>query len=108
MSHLPKIFSALSDPTRFAIVERLMAEGELPVADIRVGSAISAPAMSRHLNVLTEAGVVTRRAKAQQRLYAVRPQAIQTINDWTLNHRRFWELSLDRLEAALMQEVNRK
>ncbi len=108
MTDLPKLFSALSDPTRFAIVERLMTEGELPVADIRQGSTISAPAMSRHLNVLSEAGIVSRRAKAQQRLYAVRPEAIQTINDWTLNHREFWEASLARLEEALMQEMKKK
>ena len=108
MSQLPRLFSALSDPTRFAIVERLMTDGELPVSELSEGSAISAPAFSRHLKVLTEAGVLTRRTRAQQRLYSVRPEAIQSIGAWTMSHREFWETSLTRLEAALAKEMSRK
>ena len=108
MSNLPTIFSALSDQNRFAIVERLMKDGELPVSELLRNSTISAPAVSRHLNVLTDAGILTRRAKAQQRLYSVRPEAIQTISAWTMSHREFWEASMTRLETALIQEMNRK
>ena len=104
MPALPDLFAALSDPTRFAIVERLMQEGELPVARLRDGIAISAPAVSRHLGVLTDAGVVQRRVQGQQRLYSVRPQSMQAIADWTISHREFWAASLDRLEAALMKK----
>ncbi len=108
MTNLPQIFSALSDPTRFGIVERLLSDGELPVSQLRSGSSISAPAMSRHLNVLTEAGIVTRRAQAQQRFYSVRPEAIGAISAWTLDHRAFWEASLDQLEAELILEMKDK
>lgn len=108
MSELPRLFSALSDPTRFAIVERLMADGEMPVAQLSAGSTISAPAFSRHLKVLTDAGVLNRRTRAQQRLYSVRPEAIQSISAWTMSHREFWEGSLARLEAALAKEMSRK
>ena len=108
MSQLPNYFSALSDPTRFAIVERLIKDGELPVSDLLEGQTISAPAVSRHLKVLVNAGIVARRASAQQRLYSVRPQAIETISAWTMSHKEFWQASFDRLEAALMKEISRK
>jgi len=101
MPDLPDIFAALSDRTRFAIVERLMREGELPVARLREGLPVSAPAVSRHLNVLSEAGLVERRARGQQRLYSVRPEAMADIAHWTASHRAFWKAGLDRLEAAL-------
>lgn len=108
MSRLPTLFSALSDPTRFAIVERLMKDGELAVSDILKGQEISPPAISRHLKVLVKSGVIDRRVSAQQRLYSVRPQAIETISAWTISHKEFWQASLDRLEAALMKEITRK
>jgi len=108
MSTLPRIFSALSDPTRLAIVDRLMNEGELPVARLREGFAMTAPAMSHHLNVLLHAGVVQRRADKQRRIYSVRPQAIETVGAWTISHRDFWEASLSRLDTALTREMNRK
>lgn len=108
MSDIPKIFSALSDPTRFAIVERLMNEGELPAGALQAGFEISAPAISRHLSVLNGAGVVNRRVNRQQRLYSVRPEIMQDICSWTMTHREFWESSLMRLEAALVEEMNKK
>ncbi len=108
MSVLPAVFSALSDPTRFAIVERLMREGDLPAGRIGEAFPISAPAVSRHLEVLHRAGVVERRVNAQQRIYSVRPQAIEAISAWTMSHRDFWEASLRRLEQALMREMSRK
>lgn len=101
MPDLPDIFAALSDRTRFAIVERLMEEGEMPVARLREGLPLSAPAVSRHLNVLADCGLVERRARGQQRLYSVRPEAMADIARWTAAHRAFWAASLDRLEAAL-------
>jgi DNA-binding transcriptional ArsR family regulator len=104
LTPLPQMFSALADPIRFAIVERLLSDGELPVAQLREGIAVSAPAVSRHLNVLADAGLVTRRAQGQQRLYAVRPEALAGISDWTMSHRAFWQGSLDRLETALYLE----
>lgn len=108
MSTLPDLFSALSDPTRFAIVERLMREGELPAGKIGEDFPISAPAVSRHLDVLLRAGVVDRRVSAQSRIYRVRPEAIEAISAWTISHKDFWENSLRRLEQALAKEMTRK
>lgn len=101
MTDLPDLFAALADRTRFAIVERLMEEGELPVARLREGLPLSAPAVSRHLGVLADCRLVRRRARGQQRLYSVRPEAMADIARWTAQHRAFWAASLDRLEAAL-------
>ncbi|CUI45131.1 ArsR/SmtB family transcription factor [Cognatishimia activa] len=104
MSDLRSVFAALSDETRFDIVERLMKDGELPAGDLVSDSTISGPAISRHLKVLREAGLVEQRAEGTRRLYAVRPQALKTISDWTIDHRAFWEVSLNRMAAALEAE----
>ena len=108
MSFLPPVFAALSDPTRFAIVETLLRDGERSAGDIGKDFDISAPAISRHLNVLTDAGVITRRVEGRKRIYAMRPVVMQAISSWTMSHREFWQSSLDRLEAALKQEMQRK
>lgn len=105
---LPDLFSALGDPTRLAIVERLMREGELPAGRIGADFPISAPAVSRHLDVLLRATVVDRRVSAQSRIYRVRPEAIEAIFAWTTSHRDFWETRLRRLDQALKTEMTRK
>ncbi|MEM7440676.1 MAG: metalloregulator ArsR/SmtB family transcription factor [Pseudomonadota bacterium] len=100
------VFSALGDATRFAIVERLLTEGDLTAGDLTVGTGMSAPAISRHLKVLRKAGVLAQRSDAQRRIYSVDPAAVQTIHRWTMDHREFWEASMDRLEAAVREEKN--
>lgn len=101
MNDLPKTFAALSDSTRFAIVEHLLREGEQSAGALAALSDLSAPAISRHLKVLREAGVIRQRIRGPQRIYGVRPEAMQAISAWTMAHREFWEGSLARLEAAL-------
>jgi len=101
MPDLTRTFSALGDPTRFAIVERLLERGEQSAGALQDVAQISAPAISRHLKVLFEAEVVARRVDRQQRLYSVRPEAMKAINAWAISHEEFWGQSLDRLAAAL-------
>lgn len=108
MSNLSNTFAALGDATRFAIVERLLQEGELPAGDLLDVAAVSPPAISRHLKVLRKAGIVEQRIDKQRRIYSVRPEAVQSIGAWTMSYREFWQRSLDRLEAALLQESERK
>ncbi len=108
MSILSSTFAALGDATRFAIVERLLQQGELPAGELQSVGQISAPAISRHLKVLRKAGVVEQRIDAQRRLYSVRPEAVQAIGAWSMSYREFWQKSLDRLEAALLQESTKK
>ncbi|MDA0222531.1 MAG: metalloregulator ArsR/SmtB family transcription factor [Rhodobacterales bacterium] len=104
MTKLTETFSALGDKTRFAIVERLLTEGELSAGELQAVADISAPAISRHLKVLRLAGVVHQRVDRQHRMYSVAPEAVQAINAWVEYHRRFWETSLDRLERALAEK----
>lgn len=97
-------FAALSDETRFAMVERLMAEGELPAGQLGANAEISGPAISRHLKVLRNAGIVEQRVDGPRRLYSVRPEALRAVADWTMDHRAFWSASLDRLDDYLSED----
>jgi len=101
MNDLLQTFSALSDPTRLRLVEHMMRHGEQPAGALAGLADISAPAISRHLKVLREAGVIRQRVAGTHRYYAVRPEAVAAISDWILDHRAFWEGSLDRLDALL-------
>lgn len=102
MSALPATFAALGDATRFAIVERLLKEGELSAGDLQDVADISAPAMSRHFKVLRNAGIIEQRIDKQRRIYSVRPTAVREINSWSIGYVEFWDKSFDRLAAALM------
>ena len=99
-------FAALGDPTRLAIVETLLNEGEKSAGDLCLGATVSAPAVSRHLKVLHEAGLVRRRVDRQRRMYSVNPTGFDEINDWVRMHVEFWESSIDRLRAAVERSTN--
>jgi len=101
MTPLPDTFAALGNATRFAIVERLLAQGELAAGDILTVGNISPPAISRHIKVLRQAGIINQRIDKQRRLYSVRPEAVQAISTWSLSYRDFWEQGMDRLGRAL-------
>ena len=98
---LPDVFGALADPTRLAIVERLLAEGERSAGDIAAPFAMSKPAISKHLRVLEDAGLIERRIERQWRYCRVRPDAIRVVDDWLQRYRAFWNASFDRLDRLL-------
>ncbi len=104
MSHVSSVFAALSDPYRLDIIETLMRDGETPAGAISDRFEISGPAVSRHLSILLQAGLVNRKVAGKQRLYSVRPEAIRQISNWALDHRRFWEAGMNRIEAALQED----
>ncbi len=103
MPDLVASFAALGEPTRFAIVERLFADGELTAGQLQSVAEVSPPAISRHLKVLRRAGLVKRRVDGQRRIYSVSRDAMEAIGAWTMSHREFWGGSLDRLELALKE-----
>src|ERR1700733_16079640 len=100
--NLDTTFFALADPTRRAILARL-ARGETSVTDLAKPFAMSMPAVSKHLKVLESAGLITRSREAQWRPCRIEPRALKEVDDWLEHYRRFFEESLDRLDAYLKE-----
>ena len=100
MDPLSATFSALADPTRRAILARL-SQGETHVGELIKPFDISGPAISRHLRVLEDAGLIEREVNAQWRICRVRGPALRAARDWLDHYRAFWEESLDRLVGLL-------
>src|SRR5580704_9576503 len=94
--NLDATFAALADPTRRAILARL-ALGETSVTDLAEPFAMSMPAVSKHLKVLENAGLIARGREAQWRPCKLNPEQLKTVDDWLDDYRRFWEESFDRL-----------
>lgn len=101
MSTIVRTFSALSDPTRLLLVECLLTRGELAAGTLAAEAEVSAPAVSRHLKVLREAGLIAQRIDGTHRYYTARPEALRAIHGWTMDHHTFWAGSLDRLDTLL-------
>jgi DNA-binding transcriptional ArsR family regulator len=99
---LSSTFSALADPTRRAILARL-AQGEASVGELAAPFSISQPAVSKHLKVLEQAGLVTRGRAAQSRPCKLNAARLREVSQWLETYRRFWEESFDRLDAYLAQ-----
>ena len=93
-------FEALADPTRRRIVE-LLAGREHDAGELAAQFPVSRPAVSRHLRVLRESGLVRVRGEAQRRVYALEPAALDEIGAWIERTRAFWQNRLDALETEL-------
>jgi len=90
----------LAEPRRRAILE-LLRDGERPVGELVDRVGLSQPAVSKHLRVLKEAGLVEVRADAQRRLYRIRPEPLAELDEWLASYRELWTTHLDRLEDHL-------
>ena len=99
---LSATFAALADPTRRAIVARL-AEGDATVLDLAAPFAMSLPAVSKHLKVLENAGLITRGREAQWRPCRLDAAPLKDVADWVSHYRKFWEESFDRLDEYLRE-----
>ena len=93
-------FEVLAEPNRRRILD-LLRVAERPVGELVRALDVSQPAVSKHLRVLREAGLVDVRPEAQQRLYRVRPEPLRAIDDWLAPYRRLWSKRLDDLERHL-------
>jgi len=91
---------ALAEPHRRAILD-LLREGERPVGDLVDHLRMSQPAVSKHLRVLREAGLVEARVEAQRRFYRIRAEPLAELDQWLSAYRDLWSTHLDRLEAHL-------
>jgi DNA-binding transcriptional ArsR family regulator len=99
---LDATFSALSDPTRRAILARL-AEGEAQVTELAEPFGISLPAVSKHLRVLEKAQLITRRVEGRVHRFVVNPVPLQSANNWIEHYQQFWQQQLDSLGEYLKQ-----
>ncbi|WP_133646988.1 ArsR/SmtB family transcription factor [Paraburkholderia flava] len=95
------LFRTLADPTRRAIFERLCREGEQTVSALTARAGISQPAVSKHLGVLKQAGLVRDRQAGRQTHYAAQIGALAPLADWTSDMIGFWQNRFDRLEDLL-------
>ena len=98
--HLDAVFGALADPTRRAILMRLT-QGEASVAELTKPFTVSQPAISRHLRVLEQAGLVSRSRKATARLSHLEAEPLKEAIVWLAGYREFWEASYERLDELL-------
>jgi DNA-binding transcriptional ArsR family regulator len=104
VDELSTTFAALSDPTRRKILEKL-AGGEATVNELAEPFPISVQAVSKHLSVLEDAGLITRGRKAQLRPSRLRGVALKEASEWLGDYRRFWADSFDQLETRLKKET---
>lgn len=101
------IFAALADPTRRAILARL-ASGETSVTDLAEPFEMSLPAVSKHLKVLENAGLIARGRDAQWRPCRIDAAPLKEVSDWADRYRHFWDESFDRLDDYLKKMQKEK
>jgi DNA-binding transcriptional ArsR family regulator len=95
-----EVFRALADPTRRAVYERL-AGREMTVSELRTGFPISQPAISQHLAVLRQAGLVSERREGRYAYYRVEPDGLAPLVDWIDRYRAFWPQRIEKLKDVL-------
>jgi DNA-binding transcriptional ArsR family regulator len=98
---LSAVFGALADPTRRAILARLI-DGDLTVAELSAPFSVSQPAISRHLKVLEGAGLISRRRRATARLSHLQAERLRVATEWLARYQEFWDESYDRLDELLV------
>jgi DNA-binding transcriptional ArsR family regulator len=95
------LFRTLADPTRRGIFERLCRDGEQTVGSLTAWAGVSQPAVSKHLGVLKQAGLVSDRHEGRQTHYRAQLDALAPLVDWTIQMRSFWQGRFDQLEDLL-------
>jgi DNA-binding transcriptional ArsR family regulator len=98
------VFTAVADPTRRSILD-VLAEGDSAAGRlVELFPTLSQPAVSRHLRVLLEVGLVTVRSESQRRIYALRPERLAELDSWLRPYQRLWQDRFDALERHLAQK----
>ena len=109
MLNLDRTLSALAHPVRREVLAQLR-KGEAPVKELAEALEISGPALTRHLHMLEDAGLITRARVAQQRPCRLSPEPLRQLDEWMESYRQFWAASFDRLDEHLKrtQQKNKK
>lgn len=100
VDQLSSVFGALADPTRRAILARL-AQGDLPVRELAAPFPMSQPAISRHLKVLENAGLISRTRRATARLSHIEPEPLRDATEWLARYQALWDERFERLDELL-------
>jgi DNA-binding transcriptional ArsR family regulator len=95
-------FTALADPTRRAMIERL-SQGPASVRGLTEPFDLSQQMISKHIAYLVRARIVIKTKRGRESVCTLRPEAIRTVSDWAMDYRKFWEESFDKLDAVLNQ-----
>jgi DNA-binding transcriptional ArsR family regulator len=99
---LSRLFAALADPTRRDILARL-GTSDATVSELAEPYDMSLPAISRHLKILEQVGLISKSRIAQQRLCRLEAERLQEATEWLNNYRKFWEANLDNLDQYLQE-----
>lgn len=103
-AQLNTVMKTLADPTRRAVYERIMREGEVAATGLVKGSKVSQPAVSQHLRALREAGLVLERREGRNIHYRVAPKGLAPLIDWLGHYQTFWRERIDNLEQLLKDD----
>ena len=103
MANTARLISALADPTRRAVLEKLK-DGPRPVGEIAQGLPVTRPAVSQHLKVLKEAGLVSDRSVGTRRIYYIDPKGLGAMRAWL---DQFWGAALDSFKLAAEAEADK-
>ena len=98
------VYAAIADPTRRALLLRLAGEGEKNVTDLLKPFSISQPAVSKHLRILREAGLVRCRKEGRLRLYEIEANKLRQVFDWVSHFEQYWDEKLDALGDYLEKQ----
>lgn len=101
------VFQAIADPTRRGIISLLVSE-PLTLNGVAENFGISRPAISKHIKILEECGLVVIKQEGRERYCEIRPGPLQEVNLWTAQYKRFWNSKLDNLEKFLAQKPTSK
>jgi DNA-binding transcriptional ArsR family regulator len=100
LTDLPRTFGALADPTRLAVIGRL-SRGDATMGELAEPHRITPPAMTKHVGVLVEAGLVSRRRVGRTVVCSLRPEAFTEVEQWLGDLTTYWNSTVDRLEELL-------
>ncbi len=102
-----EVFEAVADPTRRRILD-LLVDGERSAGELSEGFRVTRPAISRHLRVLRETGLVSCRVDAQRRMYRLEPEPLEEVVRWLSRYRAHWSARLDDLDAHLKRRRRKR
>src|SRR5688572_14786638 len=102
------VYSAIADSTRRALLLRLARDGASNVTELLAALSISQPAVSRHLRVVREAGLIRSRKAGRLRLYAIEATSLRQVYDWVAHFEKYWDAKLDGLGDYLDKQKRKK